>query len=264
MVSYSNFSLQDMEGEIWKDVVGYENLYKVSNYCRIKSLPVNVAHSRGNGMTRLKKEIIIKTHISTKTNYGRVCLCKDNVKKSHQLHRIIAMAFIPNPQNKETVNHINGVKWDNSLENLEWATVGENNRHKFEVLKYQSKKKNKLSRTIYKYSFDGKLVSVISGSWDVCLKYRKKAMNVCFGYNNSFDNHVWSFVPLEKIDKNRIGRGRYKIKTVYQKGLDGTFIAEYNGIKDASIKTGVSKTMIFNCVKGQILSAKGYVWSYKK
>lgn len=106
-----------MEKEIWKDVVGYEGLYKVSNTGKVFSLErhgtknrLMCAHDNGKG-------------------YYRVKMSKNDISKSHMLHRIIAEAFIPNLENKKCVNHINGNKKDNRIENLEWCTHSENVNH---------------------------------------------------------------------------------------------------------------------------------------
>jgi hypothetical protein len=72
-------------------------------------------------------------------SYGYLIVCLFNndtkIKKNLKIHRLVAQAFIPNPENKPTVNHLNGDKTNNHLSNLEWATVAEQNRHKFWVLK---------------------------------------------------------------------------------------------------------------------------------
>ena len=108
-----------MAEEIWKDVEGYEGLYQVSNLGRVKSLSKNWCH---------KKEIIL---IPRKINSGYVftTLFKNGKSKNITIHRLVAKAFIPNPLKKEQVNHINGIKTDNRIENLEWCTREENKIH---------------------------------------------------------------------------------------------------------------------------------------
>ncbi|MDO5575339.1 MAG: NUMOD4 domain-containing protein [bacterium] len=99
--------------EIWKPISGYEDFYLVSNMGRIWSVRSGRA---------------LKLPVS-KTGYCRTHLSVDGIVKIYSVHRLVAQAFIPNPQNKPTVNHINENKQDNRVENLEWATYHEQNIH---------------------------------------------------------------------------------------------------------------------------------------
>lgn len=104
------------DDEIWRDVPGYEGLYQVSNKGRVKSL--HTYHGKYQKILRA----------STSKGYQQVILLKNKVK-CFFVHRLVAQAFIPNPENKPTVNHINGIKSDNRVENLEWADGYEQMRH---------------------------------------------------------------------------------------------------------------------------------------
>ena len=107
--------------EIWKDIPGYESIYQVSNFGNIKSLQSGNHHSK----------IKILTPICADGRYLRVTLYKQKKPKYFPVHRLVAMDFIPNPENKPQVNHINGNKKDNRVENLEWCTSSENNLHAY-------------------------------------------------------------------------------------------------------------------------------------
>ena len=105
--------------EEWKDIQGYEGLYKVSSCGRVKSL------SRITTNGRKTKERILKKSI-TSLGYCRTTLTKNNIKNTISTHRIVAQTFIPNPLNKPCVDHINTIKTDNRVENLRWVTHKEN------------------------------------------------------------------------------------------------------------------------------------------
>lgn len=105
-----------LDEEIWRDIPGWEGLYQVSNKGRIRSLRVRVTKpfdARGYKVATLR--------------------AGDRLQRSG-VHRFVAAAFIPNPEGKEQVNHINGVRDDNRVENLEWVTCHENNLHRCRVL----------------------------------------------------------------------------------------------------------------------------------
>lgn len=121
----------NIENEIWKDIKGYIGLYQVSNFGRIKSLRRKIISPTGNYYS---KEKILTTNANDGLGYVRIQLFKNNKSKCVRVHRLVAEAFIPNPYNKRDVNHKNGIKSDNRVENLEWATRSENELHSISVL----------------------------------------------------------------------------------------------------------------------------------
>jgi len=128
-----NVMVENLEGEIWLHVVGWEKLYEISNFGRVRSFKREVLIHHGLKMFRNPK--IRSIHID-KYGYNRVTL--RGVKqiksmKSIRIHRLVAMAFIPNTENKRCVNHKDGNKKNNIVSNLEWCTHGENIRHAFDT-----------------------------------------------------------------------------------------------------------------------------------
>lgn len=114
--------------EDWRDVLGFEGAYRINADGCIKSLGRDVFNPIHDSV--FIKERILKTHIGV-DGYYKVGLCKDGKIKKLRLHRLIALAFIPNPLNKPCINHKNGNKLDNRIENLEWCTRAENNTHSY-------------------------------------------------------------------------------------------------------------------------------------
>lgn len=125
---YLNNDLQDITGEEWSDVPGYEGFYMASSFGRVKSL---FRWTRAKlGSKRSVKERILKS-ATNRDGYLTVVFCKGNREMdSWTVHRAVALSFkVPNPENKPEINHKNGFKWDCSLSNLEWATESENGIH---------------------------------------------------------------------------------------------------------------------------------------
>lgn len=117
--------------ERWIDINGFGNKYRISSYGNVV-----------NKLTGHKLTIQI-----SKRGYGRIILSNGKVKKFVSVHRLVATHFIENKENKPCVNHKNGIKNDNRVENLEWVTYSENLQHKFRVLKYPQSNSVKIINT---------------------------------------------------------------------------------------------------------------------
>lgn len=112
--------------EIWKDMKGWEGIYQVSNYGRVKSLERTIYKKRGGILYVTEK--ILKPRVNTH-GYMTVHISKVGLAKVLRIHTAVAQAFVPNPNNYPHINHLDGIKANNSADNLEWCTPLMNNLH---------------------------------------------------------------------------------------------------------------------------------------
>lgn len=178
--------------EVWKDISQYEGLYQVSNLGRIKSL-------------QRKKYVILKSRTHLHDPYETVYLFNKLRKESMKIvkvHRLVATAFILNPYNKKYVNHINGIKTDNRVENLEWVSASENQKHRFEILghKYPCKDKfgkdNTRSKPVIQMDLNNNIIAEYEGVHDAARKtgFNRGAIgNCCRGNANKHKNFKWIY-----------------------------------------------------------------------
>jgi hypothetical protein len=118
--------------EVWKPIKSYEGYYDVSNLGRVRSVTRLIERTDPKNITQKRKFTYRGKLVPfwvTKKGYLRLALNKDSKHSKHLVHRLVANAFIDNPENKEQVNHINGIKSDNNVNNLEWVTNYENYTH---------------------------------------------------------------------------------------------------------------------------------------
>lgn len=133
-----NFNLEE---EIWKDIPDYEGIYQASNYGRIRTAPNKTTFTQRHGIRHWKSRIMSGRGNNLKTG-KRVGLWKDGKVKDWLVARLVAITFLGKPTKEaNTVNHKNGNRLDNRIENLEWLSIGDNVRHAFE---------NDLIKTSYK------------------------------------------------------------------------------------------------------------------
>jgi len=118
--------------EIWYPCAGYETHYEVSNLGNVRSIERMVNNRLHNGLKKSPAKLLKQG--KSKSGYFIVSFCVDGLKSNQTVHRLVARAFISNESNKPQVNHKDGNKLNNHIDNLEWMTASENGLHSFRVL----------------------------------------------------------------------------------------------------------------------------------
>lgn len=200
------------ENEVWKDVLGFEGLYQVSNFGRIKSLyNGNVTYGTLN-----------------KDGYMSYNLYKNRKRYRKLIHRLVAIAFIPNSENKKEIDHINCIRKDNRVENLRWVTPKENVNNPITIARLKLRPINTMSKEARER-----------------LSKARKGKNI---------------LTKEQIEIIRLANS----KPVVQLSLNGDFIKEWVSASEAGRCLGVSSVAIRNCCSRKVNTSLGFKWYYKK
>ena len=156
--------------EIWKDIKDFEGLYQVSNLGKVKSLKREVVYCEGNKTKNKHHTVYEKIRIPTQKENGylQIGLFKGNKNYNRYIHRLVADAFIDNPNNLKTVNHKNLNKQDNRVENLEWCSYSDNNEHARNNLCFKSGKKIKIEAK----NIDTNKTEIITDLLQWCKQYK--------------------------------------------------------------------------------------------
>ena len=255
------------ESEIWKDVVGYEGLYKVSNEGNVYSVRrVNSAGIRCGGLM-----LKLTQH---KSGYIQVCLRKNGVMKTKKVHRLVAKAFIPNPNHYLEVNHRDENKSNNNVKNLEWCTR-EYNMNFGTGIKRTADKNNKPVKGVHEetgeriylksmvegalYGFDPKRIS------DVCLGKRQTHRG--YSFRKIEEGEVVTFTSTTE-DRNKIyadPKKSTKIKAVNIKTGDIiTFDSLKEAVSEGYTKTNVSLACLGKYNRGGGNLYRNHHWYYQE
>ena len=263
MLASSLFTLNKFLGkenknmkEIWKDIEGYEGDYQVSNLGRIKSF-------------KNKKEIIMKPG-ATRGGYLGIILRKNKKSKPFKVHRLVAMAFIPNPNNYPEVNHKDENKTNNCADKLEWCTKHYNlfygdrlNKERTERILIEVEKEKV---PVCQYDLNGNFIKTFNSIRDAAREIGKGKdissgiVRCCKGISAHCYKFVWRYKE-DDFDKFNIkDRDRKKVS---QYTKNGEYLRTWSSITLASKQTGIDKSTIIRNCKMRQKTAGGYIWKYE-
>lgn len=220
--------------QCWKEILGYEGLYQVSNTGRVRSL--------NYGRTG---KIKVMKQGTNKGGYKVIGLNRNGKRKVYSVHRLVALAFIPNPLNLPQVNHIDEDKTNNTVWNLEWCTPKYNSTYGNRNKKISEGNKGKSKHFTEEHK---KKISEAMKGKKFTEEHRKKISEAQKG--------------LQAGEKNpKYGKG----KPVLMFTLDGEFIRRFDCVADANEYLGKDRhnTNINTCLSGKSKTAYGYIWKYE-
>ena len=199
MADKKNLSIEPLPDEEWRDVVGYEGLYQVSNLGRVKSLSRRIVYKDGREYNYPSK---VMKNQKVSTGYRSVTLYRVNGKKQYYVHRLVAETFIPNPNNLIDVNHKDGCKTNNILSNLEWCSRSDNQKHAYKNglnWVHMDEAIKERSRPVIQFTPDGKLVAEYSSTMEasrITNYNQSRIATYCRGENKRFltyKGYIWRY-----------------------------------------------------------------------
>ena len=195
----------DKDGEVWKDIDGYEGIYQVSSIGRVRSL--DRVYIMKNGRPYSRKGILTQL-FEDKDGYKEVKFCLQNKRKTYKVHRLVAQAFIENPHNLPFINHKDEDKQNNRVENLEWCTPKYNANYGMSKAKLSASHKNHpgLSNPVNQYTMDGIFVQ----SWPSAKEAQRQtgiyAVNIascCKGIYKQSHGFIWRYADSKPMPEKQ-------------------------------------------------------------
>lgn len=271
--------------EIWKPVVGFEGLYEVSDHGRVRSFTRTIV--RSDGKIQTFKGVILSGTMHNR-GYRDVVLTKDGISTRYLIHRLVASAFIPNPDNKPELDHINTIRTDNRVENLRWVTRKENCANnitrkrisdranssvvKAKMLATKAKNDSRFApKRVYQFTIDGEFVAEYSScheaeretgisfaSISTVARHGKHPRN-----EKSAGGYLWSYnknnPPIYPFDNLK-----HRFRKVYQYDSNLNLIKEWDSAAKAAKELGAIGSVIIRYARGiRTTKYKGFYWSFE-
>ena len=249
------------DSEVWKDVKGFEELYKVSNMGRMKKL----GHINRQGVKR--KERIMKSSLSA-SGYKQVGICKNGKYYVKRVHRLVAQAFIPNPNNYPIINHKDEVRTNNKVSNLEWCTVEYNNNYGTRNIKGSITKTNGLRcKKVAQLDKKGNLIKIWISSADAGRHgYNQSDVSACcYGLKEQHKGYFWmyysEYIKMDSKDIQNYISHKKDNKKIVQLTKNNELVKIWRS-ENELINNGFSGSCVSNCCHKKTKTHKKYKWMF--
>lgn len=243
--------------EVWKQIKGFEGYYEVSNFGNVRSIDRYVYQQ---GREQLYKGVQISPY---KINSGYLCvrLSKGNKKKGYLVHRLVAEAFIQNPQSLPQINHKDENKHNNNIENLEWCTLSYNASYGT----LPQKKKEKFGHRVCQYDNRGSFLRTFTSSREAERETNirhSEILDCCKHLAHTAGGYIWRF--KKETNENPVDPVTYKTapRSVSQYDKDMNLVATYKSICQAAKENDLKAENIGACCRGKSVTLKGYYWAF--
>ncbi len=234
--------------EIWKDIPEFENWYQASTLGNIRSVDRYVNY-KTTGQAFKKGKVLCPK--KSNKGYLEVVLVKNGKYFYKRVHQLVAITFIPNPCKYNSINHINEIKTDNRVSNLEWCTQKDNSDA------YVRSRIN-----VFQYDLNGKLVKIwhsISNAAKSVSGDKTGIQHCCAGKLKTYKNYIWSYCTISSEDiKSR--KTNNNCSKVIQIDLNGNILHSYNSMAEAAKSVGCNPSAISMACLGIRKTIKGYIW----
>lgn len=254
-----------------------EKMYELLDYPGYVVTKTGKIYSMNGQKERKNKMMEVKPFVM-KSGYGQITLCCDKKRFKRYIHRIIAKQLISNPEEKPEVNHKDGNKMNNNIENLEWTSQSENALHMFNELNPSRKKatgfRNMNSNSVAKYDMDGKHIQDYENIAEAAKEgFHYSGISKCAsGKRKHYGGFIWKKIENTKkeeflkmmqerarnfSEKSTNKNARRKQVSCYD--LDGKLIKEFESITAAE-RCGFSRVCIFDCINGRAKTHMKLIW----
>lgn len=277
-----------MSEEIWKDVKGFEGRYQVSNLGRVRSLDMTwLAYNwKMQGYMECKRKGRTLKPLSGTNGYLKCCLRDGKRKEYHNIHRLVALSFIPNPCNFPCINHKDENKANNFVfinsdgtvdfekSNLEWCTYKYNSNYGTRNDRLRKYSLNYVMRPIIQYDMNGKVINTFESLTEAENKTGISNISitgVCKGRRKSTHGYVFKYLNTD-VSKRKMSKGYNKPliahaetlrKKVIQYNLEGKVVNTFNSIREACDKTGINWSCIHGTLSGKRNHTYGYIFKFE-